>query len=246
MKRDTAWLLEEKYASGDTQGFEDDLKRLSAGEPVAYVIGWQPFLGLKMHLGSRPLIPRTETEWWTEQLVEYAKEKFADRAITFLDLCAGSGAIGCGALARLPHAAVYFGDIDPAHEATILKNIRANGLDESRATVRSGYLFNPFDGVRFDIIASNPPYVPTDRALPESVANYEPALALLSGPDGMDLMRRIAKELPLRLADQGVAWIECDRGHAAASRALFEEQGFNAEIRTDQYGKPRIIVVSFS
>lgn len=182
-----------------------------------------------------------------------------------LDLCAGSGAIGCAALARLPEAQVYFGEIDPAHEETIWKNIRENGLDENpafasltheasgehskasagtRAHVRIGDLFEPFGGMRFDVIAANPPYIPEERELPESVAQYEPALALRAGADGLDLIRRIARELPRYLAPGGVAWIECDSAAAAAAAALFGPHNLSAKIRTDQYGTPRVLVVT--
>lgn len=164
------------------------------------------------------------------------------RQLTFLDLCAGSGAIGCAALARLPQTQVHFGEIDPAHEPTIRKNVHENGLDDSRAHVHIGDLFEPFAGMRFNVIAANPPYVPTGRTLPASVALYEPQIALQAGADGLDVIRRIAAELPQYLEKDGVAWIECDRGHAEATRALFEEHGFRAEIRTDQYDKPRIVV----
>lgn len=267
MTRDEQWLLEEKYNGNATKEFEADKERLARGEPLGYVIGWQPFLGLKIYLDSKPLIPRPETEWWTEQLVRLIKERaqrddasqnnfsvekyVAPKAtaptapLFFLDLCAGSGAIGCAALARLSNAQVYFGEIDVAHEQTISRNIRENNLDEFRADVRIGDLFEPFDDMEFDVIAANPPYVPTGRVLPASVALYEPTLALLAGEDGLDIIRHIARELPKHLAKGGVAWIECDRGHAEAARALFTEQGFDALIRTDQYNKPRIIVVSF-
>ena len=70
MIKDEQWLLEEKYAGVETKEFEVDKARLAGGEPVAYLIGFQPFLGLKIYLDSRPLIPRPETEWWTEQLLE--------------------------------------------------------------------------------------------------------------------------------------------------------------------------------
>ena len=153
--------------------------------------------------------------------------------------------MGCAALGKLPNAQVYFGEIDPAHEATILRNIRENNLDESRADVRIGDLFEPFANIQFDIIAANPPYVPSERVLPESVANHEPALALYAGADGLDLIRRIASSLSDHLVPGGEAWIECDSAHVAAACALFTEQGLDAKIRTDQYGVPRIIVVSF-
>ena len=91
---------------------------------------------------------------------------------------------------------------------TILKNIRENNLDESRAFVRIGDLFKPFGdpptaGNQFDIIAANPPYVPAGRVLPTSVADYEPAQALYAGADGLDIIRRIAAELPQHLMEDG-------------------------------------------
>lgn len=246
MTQDEQWLLREKYAGKETPGYEADKRRLASGEPAAYVIGWQPFLGLKIHLDSRTLIPRPETEWWAEQLIHMLSAAGnAGTAITFLDLCAGSGAIGCAALARLPQARVYFGEIDPAHEATIRKNMRENALDAERADIRIGDLFAPFDTLRFDVIAANPPYIPEKRVLPESVAAWEPASALYAGTDGLSLIRRIAAELPGRLSKDGVAWIECDSEHAEAARELFEKSGFSAEIRADQYGAPRVLVVSF-
>jgi len=235
-------------------------------EPDAYVIGWQPFLGLKIYLDSRPLIPRPETEWWTEQLLvtlvsRESAEPFSvvglglaarsatengsvdERRLRFLDLCAGSGAIGCAALARLPNAQVYFGEIDPAHEATILKNINENNLDASRANIRIGDLFEPFGDIRFDVIAANPPYIPSCRTLPASVADYEPAIALRSGCDGLDVIRRIARELPQRLAEDGEAWIEIDSPSTEAASGLFTAQGLTAEILTDQYDEPRVLRV---
>ncbi|MHB1769646.1 MAG: N5-glutamine methyltransferase family protein [Minisyncoccota bacterium] len=264
--KDGQWLLEEKYGGAQTAEFEADKRRLARGEPAAYVIGWQPFLGLRIFLDSRPLIPRPETEWWTEQLLTRFAERepagrkmgvglglaarsapifrpAGERQLQFLDLCAGSGAIGCAALARLPYAQVYFGELDPAHEPTIKKNIRENGLDAARADIRIGDLFAPFPtDAQFDVIAANPPYIPDERRLPESVADWEPELALRAGSDGLSLIRRIAAELPARLAKDGMAWIECDCHSVEAARELFAEQGFDTEIRTDQYGVPRVIV----
>lgn len=271
MDKDENWLLEEKYAGVKTPEFEADVARLALGEPLAYVIGWQPFLGLTIHLDSKPLIPRPETEWWTEELLTEVgnrmKKVWPSEArrpedflkdvsdFRFLDLCAGSGAIGCAALARLPDARVYFGEIDPAHEATIRRNIRENNLDEppssaktskgTRAEIRIGDLFEPFAGMTFDVIAANPPYIPDDRALPASVAAHEPRSALRAGEDGLDVIRRIAFELPHRLAEGGVAWVECDSAHAETACALFAPAGLSAHIRTDQFGTPRVIVVSF-
>lgn len=274
MTRDEQWLLDEKYAGKETIDYESDRKRLAFGEPLGYVIGSQPFLGLKIYLDSKPLIPRPETEWWVEKMLEdvlggelTGNKMGVSEPIKFLDLCAGSGAIGCAVLKNVPNAKVYFGEIDPTHEPTIQKNIRENNLDASpapletptkdrpgtkgalsltgRADIRIGDLFAPFGNMKFDIIAVNPPYIPSGRVLEASVANYEPARALYSGVDGLDVIRRIALDLPKHLAPNGTAWIECDSPHMAIAVGLFEEQGFKSEIRTDQYDMPRSIVVSF-
>ena len=222
MTKDEQWLLEEKYGGVRTPKYEVDKKRLAIGEPLGYVIGSQPFLGLNIFLDSRPLIPRPETEWWTEQLLnKLTQSGCVHDELRFLDLCAGSGAIGCAVLARMPNAQVYFGEIDPAHEATILKNIRANNLDESRAHICIGDLFEPFKNQKFDIITANPPYIPADRVLDNSVTDYEPARALFAGADGLDLIRRIASALPKHLASGDEAWIEVDSAHAVAACALF-------------------------
>jgi HemK-like putative methylase len=235
------------------------------------VIGYQPFLGLKIYLDSKPLIPRPETEWWTEELLHSvmsvsresrgatAQEEvifqqkniplsangLTETSIRFLDLCAGSGAVGCAALAKLPSAKVYFGEIDPAHEQTILKNIRENKLDESRATIGIGNLFEPFGDVLFDVIAANPPYIPSVRALDSSVTEHEPSLALFAGDDGLDVIRRIAHELPNHLAKDGIAWIEVDSAHVDAACALFTDQDFEAHVINDPYERPRVLVVTF-
>jgi len=270
MTKDEKWLLEEKYNGVATEEFDADRARLALGEPVAYIIGHQPFLGLKIYLDSKPLTPRPETEWWTEQILgdvgasarrESRSATAREEAIfqqentplsssgsptsrlTFLDLCAGSGAIGCAALARLPQARVFFGEIDPAYEATITKNIQENNLDTTRADIRIGDLFEPFENMQFDIIAANPPYVPSGRELPQSVTDYEPSRALYAGDDGLELIRRIAVELPKHLAPGGTAWIEVDSAHAAAACALFTDQGLSATIRNDQYDQPRVICV---
>ena len=218
-------------------------------EPEAYKLGWVPFLGLKIWLDSKPLIPRPEAEWWTEQLLHdtntpiyrYAAES---QKCNVLDVCAGSGAIGCAILKYVSNVKVYFGEIDQRHEATIRKNIRENGLDGSRAEIRIGNLFEPFGDMQFDVIAANPPYVPEGRELPKSVADYEPALALRAGEDGLAVIRHIAAKLPQYLKPGGQAWIECDIENIDEAQRLFKAHGYHVKILYDQYERPRVIVLS--
>ncbi|HQU07633.1 MAG: hypothetical protein B7X04_01670 [Parcubacteria group bacterium 21-54-25] len=241
-QKDAAWLLRDKYNGETSTGYEADLKRLAGGEPLAYVIGWVPFLGLRIYLESHPLIPRPETEWWTGQLIKMLQEKYADQPVCVLDLCAGSGAIGCAVLAHCPHTQVTFAEIDPAHENTIRTTMRMNNLDSARADIYCGDLFAPVGKAQFDIIATNPPYVPDGRALPPEVARFEPTRALRAGADGLAYIRRIAQQARAHLTIEGSIWVEIDDAQAPEALALFARNGWNAKLRTDPYGRRRLIV----
>jgi release factor glutamine methyltransferase len=250
---DEARLIEEKYGGAvraeDAAAFAIDTERLASGEPLAYVIGWQPFMGLKIWLDSKPLIPRSETEWIAEKLIAQLREGApAASSLRALDLCAGSGAIGCALLARVPGVRASFGELLPAHEATIRKNVAANGLDAARADIRIGDLFAPFahdtHGAleQFDIIVANPPYIPDGRALDDSVSRYEPAEALRGGPDGLAIIRRIATEAPKHLAPGGELWMELDAPSAEDARGIVERALGHAALYPDPYGRPRLVV----
>ncbi len=244
---DIKHLYRDKYAGDTHADMREDLIRLQSGEPLAYVIGWIPFLGLSLRLDSHPLIPRPETEWWTEALIAHCKEKYADVKISVLDLCAGSGAIGLSVLQAVDTATVSFAELSPVHTALIAMNLDENKLDKARATIRSGDLFAPFQNERFTIIATNPPYIPEGRELDPSVMHYEPHEALFAGSDGLSIIRRIVQEAPDHLMPGGELWMECDTTNAEQAGARMRERGFSSvEIRNDHYGRPRIVVGYFS
>ncbi len=241
-QEDVRALIEEKYG-GNTAHKElaSDLARLKKGEPLAYVIGHIPFLGLRINLDSHPLIPRPETEWWTELLIQNIA---MHRYVSVLDLCAGSGAIGLAVLKHCPNTHVSFGELTKEHEATIRKNIEINDLDTSRADIRIGDLFAPFLPHKhsYDVIASNPPYIPEKRSLDESVSNFEPHEALFSGADGLSVIKRILAEAPLYLKEHGELWMECDIENIEEAEALAKNTFTHTKIHTDQYGRPRVLV----
>lgn len=244
--QDIAHLIRDKHNSDTTADLTQDLARLASGEPLAYVIGWIPFLGLRIRLDSFPLIPRPETEWWTEVLVEHLKERNDLGNFSLLDLCAGSGALGLAVLSKLKHAAVSFGELSPLHAALISMNIDTNSLDSDRATVRSGDLFASFENEKFDIIATNPPYIPTSRTLEECVTSFEPSEALFSGPKGLDIIERIITDAPDHLTPGGELWIECDTSNIEEAARHMKTVGFTGvEIRTDLYGRPRVVMGYF-
>jgi release factor glutamine methyltransferase len=242
-RTDLELLARDKYSGDALRITDEDRRRLADGEPLAYVIGWIPFLGLRISLATRPLIPRPETEYWTEVLIEHLRKKHGDSSFALLDLCAGSGAIGLSVLKAFPNARVSFGELELSHTELIKENLALNELDASRAAIRRGNLFVPFFGERFDVIAANPPYIPEGRALDESVTEYEPEVALFGGAQGLDLISRIASEARSHLTAGGELWMECDIDNIEAARSLVLTGGaVRADIRTDQYGRPRTLV----
>lgn len=244
--KDLEHLVRDKYNGDRSTDLTQDIERLRSGEPLAYVIGSIPFLGLSIRLDSYPLIPRPETEWWTEELAKHLAERFQDAPVQILDLCAGSGAIGLALLARLTQAHVSFAELSPLHAALIAVNLDENGIDSGRADIRSGDLFTPFEGTRFNVIASNPPYVPSGRTLDRGVTDFEPSEALYAGEDGLDVIRRIARTAAKHLLPQGEVWLECDIDNVqVASDLLIGGGADHTLIRSDLYGRPRIVVGYF-
>jgi release factor glutamine methyltransferase len=250
---DIAALVRDKYDGDRNADITEDLQRLASGEPLAYVIGWVPFLNLKIFLGTsgaiRPLIPRPETEWWTEKLIEHLKYKFEDRPFALLDLCAGSGAIGLTVLSAFPQARVSFGEIDPELRSIIQKNFEVNKLDTTRSDIRTGDLFTPFGNERFDIIATNPPYIPQVHAaiLEKGVTDFEPHQALFSEADGLGVIRKIVTHLPKHLSANGELWMECDISNIEAAEKLITTHFpnlFESSIHMDQYNRPRLLICS--
>ena len=132
------------------------------------------------------------------------------------------------------------------HEAVIRKNIEKNELDAARADIRIGDLFAPFADERFDLIATNPPYIPNTRKLEGSVADFEPSEALYAGQDGLSIINRICKDAPNYLNERGELWMECDIDNIEQASAKAIEDGASyTKIRTDQYQRPRLLVAYY-
>lgn len=236
-------LIRDKYNGDSAVDLSDDIARLQAGEPLAYVIGWQPFLGLEIDLSTRPLIPRAETEWWTKEMIAVLSKQFGTEPFSFLDLCSGSGAVGLAVKSALPQAKVTLSDIDPAHATSVQKTIARNPHTDLSVEIVTGDAFSALEGRTFNVIATNPPYVPSDRILPASVSEFEPALALFSGEDGLVLIRTIAEGAAVHLEPGGVLWLESDVSHIEKVRELLQAGGAKeSTIHEDLYGRPRYVV----
>ena len=248
MKRDEQWLLQEKYSGETTEGFFADCERLKAGEPLAYLIGSIPFLDCTIHLDSKPLIPRPETEYWTERAIVAGREASAtkSRPLRVLDLCAGSGAIGVAVAKAILETHVSFAELDPTHLSTIEKNLRTNDIATTRTATYSGDLFAalPKHTERFDFILSNPPYIdPTLDRTEASVKDFEPHIALYGGNAGLELIARMITDAANYLAPTGQLWLEHEPEQAEAIAQLAEEHHFIATSHEDQYHTVRYSIL---
>lgn len=208
----------------------------SSEEPEAYQIGHVPFVGTTIWLDSRPLIPRTETEFWTERAIVEIQKCTNPKV---LDLFAGSGCVGVAVLEHVPHAHVTFGEREARHLPTITKNIRENGIDPTRARVVQTDVYSSVVGYHYNFILANPPYLSRARIgrVEGSVLVHEPEEALFAEDDGFSLIAATITGLPSHLAPGGQCWIEHEPEHAERLKAL------GATTHKDQYGVERYSVI---
>lgn len=185
------------------------LQRRIAGEPVQYILRRADFMGMQLYVDSRVLIPRQDTETLVEMVIIALQKK---RNPKVLDLCAGSGAIGLSIASLVPGAQVTLADISTGALDVVKKNAHALGLD---VTIRHGDLFKAVNREKFDLIASNPPYIPAEDMLQlQREVQFEPKLALEAGEDGLDFYRRIAAEAGQHLNPEGMLYLEVGAGEA--------------------------------
>lgn len=241
MEKEIDWLLNDKYNGLESDDFRKDLELLKKGIPLAYVIGWVPFLNTRIYLDSKPLIPRPETEFWVEKAI-YSLRSHTVSNPKVLDLCAGSGCIGVAVAKHLPEAEVHFAEIVDDHHQTIRRNIRENGVDVVRTKQIGGNLFE-YVKDKYDVIFSNPPYINpnlSDR-IQSSVVSHEPELALFGGKDGMEIIERIILEAPNHLNPGGILYIEHEPEQVEKILILAPR----AEIFKDQFGVKRFSRIIF-
>lgn len=239
--RSRAWLLanpDERVLDCEaTDRYEALVTRRAHGEPVAYLLGEKEFWSLPLRVGPGVLVPRPETELVVERALAHLP---ADRDLDVLDLAAGSGAIALAVASERPRCGVVATDIAPAAVEATRENARRLGLGD-RVTVLPGAWFDPCAGRRFDLIASNPPYIAAgDARVEPGVRRYEPAGALFAGPTGLEALQLIAAGAPGHLRPGGWLVVEHGDTQGADVRSLFAEAGFE-DVRTyrDLSGRER-------
>ena len=215
----------------------DMVKRAGAHEPVAYLVGKTEFYSIEIEVNQDCLIPRPETELLVERAIEFLRGREGPQSVC--DLCTGSACIAVAIAKNFPHAHVVATDISDAALAVAARNIEKYQL-EDRVTLLNGDLFDPviphLDGSTFDLIVCNPPYVSSTEyeALDKNVREYEPALGLLAGQDGLDVYRRIADHAGGLLKDNGAIMLEVGYSQGPAVRKLVEEAGLSRAVKIEK------------
>jgi release factor glutamine methyltransferase len=251
------WLLEEALGTGPgalagrrteplppevAGGLEEMVARRAAGEPLQYVIGWAPFGPLRLEVGPGVFVPRPETELVAERAARHLIARSPSKPVPVaVDLCTGSGAIACFLAEEVPGARVLATEIDPAALAWARRNVRGR-----RVELLAGDLDEPLPADlrgRVDVLVANVPYVPAGAMplLPHDVREHEPRLALDGGPDGLDVLRRVAALAPRWLAPGG--WLVCEIGEGQRQAvALLAAAGLvEVSVRPDLAGRDRVL-----
>jgi release factor glutamine methyltransferase len=225
------------------------VERRAEGEPAQYLTGQQEFMSLPFKVGPGVLIPRPETEILVEAAMDIARSLTVKKQRTaILDIGTGSGCIALSLAHYLPDARVIGTDISQDALNIARYNCQAMGLESKASFVRSN-LFKELktslsDIVSFDIIVSNPPYIPSGHisALQKEVRCYEPASALDGGVDGLLYYRDIIVGAPEFLAEKGALCFEVGIAQASDVSGLMAEAGFqNISVKRDLSGIERVV-----
>ena len=220
--------------------------RRLAGEPAAYIAGCWGFYGLEFALTRDVLIPRMDTEVLIDQALRCLGERGEGARI--LDLCTGSGCVGCALLSRLPRSRAVLADNSPAALAVAEENAAALGLTaapERIECVLADVCADPPPGLgSFDLIVANPPYVPTGELaeLDVSVRDYEPLAALDGGADGLEFYRAILDHWVIALRQSGHFLFEVGEEQAKDVTLLMRRAGLR-QLATakDTLGVERVV-----
>ncbi|MBI2054386.1 MAG: peptide chain release factor N(5)-glutamine methyltransferase [Candidatus Staskawiczbacteria bacterium] len=249
LKKEEAWLLNEKHGGKPSRRFLEDVKRLKRGEPVDYVIGFTEFLGCKIDLSKKPLIPRPETEFWVGKAIENINQignpsspaGSSGQNLRILDMFSGSGCIGIAVLKNVKKCQVHFADKAKNCSEQIKINCRKNKLNPKKyKIIKSDVLKNVKE--RYDFIFANPPYIPRYRKnrVQKSVLKYEPKSALFGGDDGLFYIRKFLKEAKNHLNENGIIFMEFDPPQRKEIENLLKKYGYRKwEFQKDQFDKWR-------
>jgi len=225
--------------------FNTNIARLNTQEPFAYVLGTQYFYGRDFNVDARVLIPRPETEELVANMLADIAERFADRAdLVLADIGTGSGCLAISLKLEEPRLSVYAVDISV--EALDLAKENAEKLGDD-IQFFAGDLLEPLKerNIKVDILVCNPPYIPQDELLEESVKGFEPHVALFGGEDGLLFYKRVFEDAAGIVNKGGMLGFEIGWNQAEFLLNLARESLPDDEIvvRKDISGKDRMLMI---
>ena len=240
----TALLLRMDDPAPDrlVQQLNELVQQRLTGYPLQYLLGEWEFFGLPFFVGEGVLIPRADTEVLVETALELCDGMFAPQVC---DLCSGSGCIGCAIADALPQTRVVLADVSPEAMDVSRRNVRRNGLDGRVSFLLADVMKQPpiMTG-SFDLVVSNPPYIPTFDilTLDPSVRDYEPVWALDGGDDGLDFYRAILKNWHGVIRQGGMLMFEVGEDQAGSVKDLMRMAGLHdAQSVLDTRGVERVV-----
>lgn len=247
---DRSWLFaHHDYALSTEQAdaYTELITRRIFHEPVAYVVGRKEFYGLDFQVDRRVLIPRPETESLVDAVLHFVTAH-ADTCRLVADIGTGSGAIALAVAANAPQLRVYA--IDVSEDALAVAQSNVTKLDERKQVqLLHGDLLTPLPEA-VDVIVANLPYI-SSTVYPEleaDVRDYEPKVALESGPEGLDAITRLLKQAPQYLQPQGAIFLEIsyDQGEAVMTLAnKLLPNAYHISLRQDYHGHDRLVTIIF-
>ena len=237
-------------AEQELRAFESLVAERAKRRPLQHLVGSVSFCGLELAVNSHVLIPRPETELLAERAWEFVRTLATpERAPVVLDFGTGSGCLAIAVAVKCPKALVHAVDVS----AVALAVARANAARNGVAAGVCFYLGDGFAalprGLRFDLVVSNPPYIPTGElaALQPEVREHDPRLALDGGADGLDFYRRLATEAHEFLQPHGRMMLEFGDGQGAALRGIFGVAPWRVEaVLPDLSGRERILIAALA
>jgi release factor glutamine methyltransferase len=235
------WLQRESPAGAEVAArFRAAVRRRAAGVPFAYVVGTVAFRTLELAIDHRALIPRPETEGLVDLVLQWSAQRGAGSGGVAADVGTGSGCIALALAAEGSFERVIATDRSVAAAGLARENV-ARVSPSIEVEVRAGDLLAPIDSVRCRVIVANPPYLAEHEwnALDQAVRDYEPAIALVSGADGLDATRRLLAGARDVLEPDGLLALEIDERRAQEVQRLALAAGWQVSIHRDLFGLPR-------
>jgi len=205
------------------QRFRELVRRRGQGEPVAYLVGSKEFFSISLEVTADTLIPRPETEGLIVRALDVWKEEFGSKSgMRVLDIGTGSGAIAIALALHMKDAVLTATDISSAALDVALVNAKKHSVSERIQFVQADVLEHQDLAGPWDIVLSNPPYVLEEEfdSLPDNVRLYEPRVALVGGPTGCEIVKRLVQQSAGRLAPGGRLFIEIGPSTVLAAEGI--------------------------